>query len=74
MSLRDTKTQEELDDAAIVDAVRSFIRVQERDWSRRQMNAMLPKVLKAVDTARANGERPDVKKIIEQAFTGRLLA
>lgn len=71
MVSRSAKTEDELDDAAVVDAIRSFIRVQASDWQRRQLNAMLPGVLRLVDEARANGDRPDVVAIIRQVYLKR---
>lgn len=68
---RSIKTTEELDDAAVVDAVRAFINVQGRDWVRRQLNAVQPRVLRLVDEARANGDAPDVPALIRQVFLDR---
>lgn len=73
MISRSSKTPEELDDAAVVDAVRTFLAVQARDWQRRQQNEVLPRVLKLVDEARANGDAPDVPAIIRQVFLNRQL-
>ena len=71
MISRNVKTQAELDDHAVVDAVRSFVNVQARDWNRRQLNAVLPRVLRLVDEARANGDAPDVAALIRQVFLER---
>ena len=73
MTTRDVKTSEELDDAAIVDAVRSFIRVQERDWARREMNRVLPVVLREVDRQRSLGNVPHVPSLIRRVFDGKLI-
>lgn len=68
---RTAKTTEELDDAAITDAVRTFIDVQARDWKRRQLNVVLPGVFLLVDQARANGDRPDVPAIVRKVYLQR---
>lgn len=65
---RTDKTDQELDDLAIADAVTSFLAVKQRDWVRRQRNKMLPYVFTQVDIARANGDKPDIKKIMENAL------
>ncbi len=63
-----TRTKEELDDLAVADAIASFIAVKQRDWVRRQRNRMIPAVMRMIDEARENGDTPNVKQIIEQAF------
>lgn len=65
---RTQRTNEELDDLAIADAVGSFVAVKQRDWTRRQKNQMIPFVMRQVDMARAAGKTPDVARIIEDAF------
>lgn len=70
---RSAKTDDELDDAAIVDAIRSFIRVQASDWQRRQLNEVQPQVFQLVDAARERGDRPDVPAIIRQVYLKRQL-
>lgn len=68
MAYRTELTEDELDDAAIADAVGSFILVKSRDWRRRQKNTLLPYVMSQVDIARALGDKPDVAKILENAL------
>lgn len=68
---RTTKTEEQLDDEAIVDYVKSFIRVQSSDWRRRQQNAVLPEVMNRIDTVRNRGDQPDVQKILQAVWTDR---
>jgi hypothetical protein len=53
---------------AVADAVTSFIAVKQRDWTRRARNRMLPYVMRQIDEARANGDSPDIKQIMEDAF------
>ena len=65
---RSAKTSQELDDLAISDAVTSFIALKQRDWVRRERDRVLPYVFAQVDVARANGDKPDVRKIMERAF------
>jgi len=62
------RTKEELDDMAIADAVTSFLAVKQRDWVRRQRNAILPYVMSEVDKARSAGHSPDIKRLMEDAF------
>ena len=68
---RGRKTEEVLQDAAVADAVRTFIAVQARDWVRRQQNELIPQVLRLVDDARAAGDAPDVPAIIRQVHLDR---
>ena len=65
---RQTRTEDELDDLAVADAITSFIAVRQRDWVRRTRNRMLPYVMLQIDQARANGDKPDIKQIMEDAF------
>jgi hypothetical protein len=65
---RRTSTDEELDDHAVVDVVRSYISLQARDWQRRQRNRVVPGVLRLVDQARANGDAVDVPALVRQVF------
>ena len=53
---------------AVADAITSFIAVKQRDWTRRTRNRMLPYVMRQIDEARANGDKPDVRQIMEDAF------
>lgn len=66
-----TKSDIELQDDDIADAVRSFIALQARSWQRRQKNAVLPKVLRMAVDARDNGDEPDVPGIIRQVWLER---
>lgn len=63
-----TKTEVELEDEAIADAVRTFIVLQSRVWVRQQKNAILPRILKMADEARANGKAVDVPALIRQVW------
>lgn len=62
------KTEVELEDEAIADAVRTFIALQAREWVRQQKNAILPTVLKMADEARADGKALDVPALIKQVW------
>lgn len=68
---RKAKVESELEDAAIADAVGTYVSVQARDWKRRQLNRVLPGVFALVDAARAKGDAPDVPAIIRQVFLKR---
>ena len=68
---RNTPTRDELDDAAIADAVRSFIALEARDWQRRQRARLLTPVLRLVDEARERGDAPDVAAFIRQVWLDR---
>jgi hypothetical protein len=68
---RTTKDDTELDDEAIVAFIRSFITVMAADWRRRQLNAVLPSVMKQVDAARAAGHEPDVRAILDKVWIDR---
>lgn len=70
---RGFKTEEHLEEAAIIDTLRTFIAVQARDWQRRQQNALVPRVLRMVDEARANGDAVDVPALIQQVWLDRRL-
>lgn len=63
-----TKSEVELEDEAIADAVRTFITLQSRVWVRQQKNAILPRILKMADEARANGKAVDVPALIRQVW------
>lgn len=63
-----TKSEVELEDEAIADAVRSFIALQSRVWVRQQKNAVLPQVMRLADEARADGKAVDVPAIIRQVW------
>jgi hypothetical protein len=62
------RTDEELDEMAIADAVRSFITLQARDLVRRKRNELLPKVMAEIDKARALGDKPDVPAILRAVY------
>jgi len=62
------KSEIELEDEAIADAVRTFIGLQSRVWARQQKNAVLPRVLRLADEARANGRAVDVPALIKQVW------
>ena len=68
---RNQKTREELDDQAAIDTLRTFINVQARDWARRQQNEIQPRVLRLIDEARANGDRPDMVGLIREVYLER---
>lgn len=68
IAARRPKTEEEMDDEAIVAFVRSYATVMAADWRRRQLNAVLPEVMKRVDEARAKGNAPDVNAIMQQVW------
>lgn len=65
---RAQKSEENLEEAAIVDTIRQFINVQSRDWVRRQQNALIPSVLRLVDDARNGGDSIDVGALIKQVW------
>jgi len=62
------KTETELEDEAIADAVRSFIRLRARVWEREQKNRILPAVIEAADEARRQGKAVDVPAILRQVW------
>lgn len=66
-----SKTDIQLEDEAIADAVRTFIGLQSRVWVRQQKNAILPVVLRMADDLRANGEQVDVPAILKQVWLER---
>jgi hypothetical protein len=68
IAARTAKTQEEMDDEAIVAYVRSFVTVMAADWRRRQLNLVLPEIMHQVDDARAKGHEPNVHKIMQQVW------
>lgn len=70
---RTIKTESALEDADAIDAIRTFVNVQARAWARRQMNELLPRVLRLMDEARARGDRPDVAALIRQVHLERQL-
>lgn len=61
-------TESQLDKQAARDAVSTFIRLQARDWHRRQMNRVWEKVSAEIDTAWANGDAVDIPALIRQVF------
>jgi len=65
------RSDTQLQDDDIADAVRSFIALQARSWQRRQKNAVLPRVLRMAVDARDNGDEPDVPGIIRQVWLER---
>ena len=68
LTARSPKSEVELDDEAIIAYIRAFATVMAADWRRRQLNAVLPEVMKRVDAARAKGDLPDVKAIMDQVW------
>ena len=67
------KTGMELDKLAAKDAVSSFIRLQARDYHRREMNNIWPQVNEAIDAALANGDAVDVPALIRQVWNGKVI-
>jgi hypothetical protein len=65
---RIVKTEDELDEATVADAVRSFIAVQARDMVRRQRNLSVPRVMAEIDRARSLGDKPDIPAILRAVF------
>ena len=68
LAARNPKTETELDDEAIVAYIRSFVSVMAADWRRRQLNVILPDVMKQVDEARAAGHEPNVHAILQKVW------
>ena len=68
---RNPKSETELDDEAIIAYIRAFVNVMAADWRRRQLNAILPEVMSRVDAARAKGDLPDVRAIIDQVWVDK---
>lgn len=62
------KSEIELEDESIADAVRTFIGLQSRVWVRQQKNVILPRVLRLADEARASGKAVDVPALIKQVW------
>jgi hypothetical protein len=67
-SARTEKTEEEMDDEAVVAYIRSFVTVMAADWRRRQLNKVLPEIMKQVDAARARGDAPNVHAIMQKVW------
>ena len=66
-------TDAQLDKAAAKDAVSSFVRVQARDWHRRQMNAVWPVIEAQIDAALASGNSIDVPALVRKVWLERHL-
>lgn len=62
------KTEVELEDEAIADAVRTFVTLQARVWIREQKNRILPSVIEAADNERARGRKVDVPALIRKVW------
>lgn len=65
-------TDSQLDKAAAKDALGTFLLLQSRDWRRRRMNEIWPKLDAEIDKATANGDAIDVPALIRQIFDERL--
>lgn len=59
---------DDLDDAAIKDAISSFVAVHARDWQRRVRNAMFAQVGPQVMELRRRNKAVDTKKLIHRAW------
>ncbi len=68
MRIPDFKTETELDEAALIDAIRSYVRIQARDWERRQLNRIFPSVRREVVAALGRGDAIDVPALIRKVF------
>lgn len=68
LAARNPKTETEMDDEAIVAYIRSFVTVMAADWRRRQLNVILPEVMKQVDAARSAGHAPNVRAILDKVW------
>lgn len=67
------KTEEQLEDDSIIAYIRGFVTVQAADWRRRQLNAVLPRVMQAVDEARAAGHAIDTEALVKQVWLNHRL-
>ncbi len=65
-------TPAQLDKAAAKDALGSFLLLQSRDWRRRKLNEIWPKLDAEIDKAIANGDALDVAALVKQIFNERL--
>ncbi len=68
MRIPDFKTEDELDEAALIDAIRSYVRIRARDWERRQLNRIFPQVRREVVEALGRGNAIDVAGVIRKVF------
>ena len=72
MAYRTELTEDELDEAAVADAVNTFLLVKSRDWRRREKNRLFPLVFAQIDKARDLGDKPDVRAIVRSVFNDDL--
>lgn len=73
MRIPDLRTEDELDEAALIDAIRTYVRIQARDWERRQLNRIFPAVRREVMKAQGDGNAIDVAGVIRKVFVQREL-
>lgn len=62
------KTPEQLEDAAITDAIRSVVGVRTRAQFRELQNRLAETLAPKIEAARLNGRRVDVEKLISEAL------
>lgn len=62
------KSQEELEDAAIADAVKTAVSLHLRNLNRRLVNDIAQRISDDVMSARHNGREVDVKRFMKSAF------
>lgn len=61
-------TPHQLDLAAAKDAVSTYIRVQSRDFHRREMNRVWPSIQAQVELAISNGDALDLGALIRKVY------
>jgi len=62
------KTTEQLEDAAIADAIRTAVGVRTREQFRVLQNRIAETLAPKIERARLDGKRIDVEKLIEEAL------
>jgi hypothetical protein len=63
------KTPEQLEDAAIADAIRSVVALKVRREQRELQNRLTEQVQKKVDLARLNGERVNIQAFVKEVVS-----
>lgn len=62
------KTPEQLEDAAIADAIRAIVGLKVKATQRELVNGITEKVKLQVDLARLNGKKVDVHKFVQEVL------
>lgn len=62
------KTPEQLEDAAIADAIRSVVAITARRMQRELQNRVAAAVQPKIDVARLQGKHVDVNRLVQEVF------